>query len=197
MLFFFFCHGSTEFNLTCTSCIIYYLPTPIVELFRILQKCWSIIICTGNVCLEILITLDFVTFISIPWHFPISISLLIIPYCDKPSDTDAEWLQMFMTNTTFKRPNGLHKIISERVFTFQEFNRLYKYYETWFENNFKIYGANSVSTVNATNVFRLGGICRKSGNYAHCNRPCMKEWINRRFALRESKRFCSRGHDIS
>jgi len=52
-----------------------------------------------------------------------------------------------MTNTTFKRPHGLHKIISERVFTSQEFNRLHKYYETSFENNFKIYGASSVSTV--------------------------------------------------
>ena len=39
---------------------------------------WFIIIYTGNDCLAILITFVFSTFISIPWHLPISISLSIM-----------------------------------------------------------------------------------------------------------------------
>jgi hypothetical protein len=59
------CHGNPGLNLTCKSCIICY-ATQGVEIFPFSSCFWSIILCTGDCCLQITITLVFSTFISIP-----------------------------------------------------------------------------------------------------------------------------------
>jgi hypothetical protein len=50
-----FCHDSPAFHFTCTSCIICYQGTQIFEMSHICQLFMITMICSGDVCLEVLI----------------------------------------------------------------------------------------------------------------------------------------------
>ena len=57
---------------------MYILPPKELKYSTFSSCSWSVIICIGDGCLEILITLVFPTFISIPYYLPTSIRLSIM-----------------------------------------------------------------------------------------------------------------------
>ena len=74
-----FCHTNLGFKFPSTTCIICFQATYIIKIFHTVQLLWYNIICNGDSCLEILITSEFSTFISIPLRLTTSnhIHLLI------------------------------------------------------------------------------------------------------------------------
>jgi len=76
------CHlySNPGFNFTCISCITCSKAAKKVEIFYIIQLFLAIIICIGDRCLEILITLVFYPFLSIPQPLRTSINLSVMPY---------------------------------------------------------------------------------------------------------------------
>ena len=59
MLNVFFCYGNPVFNIKRTSCVICYQVTQIFENSMLCVSCGSILICIGNVCLEITFHIHF------------------------------------------------------------------------------------------------------------------------------------------
>jgi len=75
----YFCHGNHGFNFLCTSCIMCYHATQIFEIFHILQFFLSTIICIGDGCPEILISLVFPH--SFPFHSIFQFQLVFHQSC--------------------------------------------------------------------------------------------------------------------
>jgi len=72
------CPDNRGFNFTCTSCVICYHATQkYLKCSTFCRSFLSIMICTVDGCLKILITIIACTFIYIPYHLPTSISLSI------------------------------------------------------------------------------------------------------------------------
>ena len=72
-----FFHGNPRFNFTCTCWIICYHATLRVEILHILQLFLMYHKLYRGSCLKTHTTLVFFTFISIPQHLPVSISLSV------------------------------------------------------------------------------------------------------------------------
>ena len=87
-----------------------YHTTQIADIFHILPLFLSIIIYNADMCLEILITLVFSSFISIRQHLPVSISVLVIPCISvsilaSSTRPSAYFTELITCSPTLKFPN--------------------------------------------------------------------------------------------